>query len=198
MRRLGHLLGRNTKMLVKLLIGRAGAKAAHADKSGIRADDGVPALADACLDRDVDLGFADQRRLLRLWARRGTVQSTAPIRRARQCCVRREAFALRPRWGLQSRSRTATPRPAPLPPPLAGEGREGELRSARMRRVHSGWLRRGLGAVAAHSAASARARSVQCLSRERAASTQSSPRCRTGRNTLRLGMARNAARCSTG
>src|SRR5208282_5842889 len=73
--RLGDLFRRQSKMLVKLLVRRAGAKTGHADKSSGRADDGVPALADAGFDRDIDLGLADDRRALRL--RRGEKQFEA-------------------------------------------------------------------------------------------------------------------------
>src|SRR5580658_344839 len=51
-------------MLVKLFVRRAGAKAGHADENSVRADNRVPALADAGLDGDVDFGLADDRRAL--------------------------------------------------------------------------------------------------------------------------------------
>src|SRR6185369_8728222 len=60
-RRCGHLLGRDAEMAVKVLVGRAGAEAVHADEHAIRADDRVPALAHRGFDRDVNLGLTDHR-----------------------------------------------------------------------------------------------------------------------------------------
>ena len=45
----------------KVLIRRAGAEGAHADKGAVAANDRVPALSHACFDGDIDLGAADDR-----------------------------------------------------------------------------------------------------------------------------------------
>ena len=48
-------------MLVKRFIGRAGAKARHAHESSVGANDLIPALAHAGLDRDLHRRVADHR-----------------------------------------------------------------------------------------------------------------------------------------
>src|SRR5947207_2187504 len=45
-------------MAIKVLVGRTGAKTSHADEGSVRTDNGIPALANAGFDRDVDLGAA--------------------------------------------------------------------------------------------------------------------------------------------
>src|SRR5262249_2848210 len=65
-RSLCHLLGGNAKMLIKLFEGSTGAKTAQAHKSSVRADDRIPALADAGFDRDLHVRIADDRCALRM------------------------------------------------------------------------------------------------------------------------------------
>ena len=62
-RGVGDGLRRDAEMLVDLLVGAAGAEGVHADKGAVMADHGVPAEADAGLDRDLDRGGADDRSL---------------------------------------------------------------------------------------------------------------------------------------
>ena len=95
---LGHRFGGNAEMLVKILIRRAGAEAGHADKGAGGADDRVPALANTGFDGDVDLGIADQRCALGLPAR-DTARSTAPRRRAPKCRRSASSFLRRDRDG---------------------------------------------------------------------------------------------------
>src|SRR5690242_12051414 len=52
-------LGGNPEMLVKVLVGCAGAEGMHADKFAIGANQGVPAPAHRRLDADLDRGVAD-------------------------------------------------------------------------------------------------------------------------------------------
>ena len=54
-----HRLGGDAEMLVQLFIWRAGAKTAHSDENTFGADDGIPALANCGLDRDLDRRIAD-------------------------------------------------------------------------------------------------------------------------------------------
>src|SRR5215469_10030702 len=46
-------------MPIKILIRRTGAETGHADETPFRADNRIPALADAGFDRDVDFRGAD-------------------------------------------------------------------------------------------------------------------------------------------
>src|SRR4029079_18342514 len=62
--RFRHFFGGNAKMFVELLEKRTGAKTAEAQKSPIRADDRIPALPNAGLNRDLDRRSADDRRSL--------------------------------------------------------------------------------------------------------------------------------------
>src|SRR5215472_14054288 len=56
---IGHMFGSDAEVFVEILVGRAGAEAAHADKQPVAANDRVPALANAGLDGDVDAGFSN-------------------------------------------------------------------------------------------------------------------------------------------
>src|SRR3954468_20053802 len=58
-RGLGDFLRRDPEMLVEVLGRRARAERGHADKGAVRADDLVPSLPHRGLDRDLDLGGAD-------------------------------------------------------------------------------------------------------------------------------------------
>src|SRR3954452_25139547 len=54
-----HGLGGDAEVLVKVLVGRAGAKPMHADENSVRADDRIPAEAHGRLDRNLDRRIAD-------------------------------------------------------------------------------------------------------------------------------------------
>src|SRR5262249_50714352 len=56
---IGNAFGGDAEVLVEVLIGRTGAKAAHADKAPVAANDCVPPLANAGFDGDVDVGFSN-------------------------------------------------------------------------------------------------------------------------------------------
>src|ERR1039458_2805464 len=57
--RIGDRLCGNAEMLVKVLVGRAGAETGHTHKGAVGTDDGVPALAHSGFHADFDLGVAD-------------------------------------------------------------------------------------------------------------------------------------------
>src|SRR5579883_2684593 len=52
---------RSVRSVVKVLVGRTGAKPGHPDKSSLGSNDAIPALADAGFDRDIELRPANDR-----------------------------------------------------------------------------------------------------------------------------------------
>src|SRR4051812_10944028 len=74
-RRVNRRLGGNSEVLEKVLGGRTGAEAVHADKFAIGPDNRIPAEPDRGFDRDLD--------------RRGADDRATPLRRLRQQQVER-------------------------------------------------------------------------------------------------------------
>ena len=118
---------------------------------------------------------------------RGTARSTAPRRRARRRRARAGACAPRPRSRPPSRWRTARRRrPLSAGRDLVGAG------GAAVRLV----VARAAAAAGSGASAPARSGASRCSSASCQHSTVST--ASHGRNTSRFGIARSAARCSTG
>ena len=114
-------------MPIKILIRRTGAETGHADETPFRADNRIPALADAGFDRDIDLCCANHGGTLGF--RASQVQLETGYRNTRQNFPRCEKLARfegeRERSGL-----VMTPAMGPAMAPAMGTCNRSAMRRA--------------------------------------------------------------------